>query len=87
MRDLLVLLAPRKGVSRVGLTVSRRVGNAVQRNRVKRLLREVWRRNRGLLPEGLDMVLIAKRDARAATFAGLVEQVRELARRLGHAKT
>jgi ribonuclease P protein component len=44
-------------LSRLGLVVSRRVGDAVVRNRVKRLLREVFRRRKGLLPQPLDVVL------------------------------
>jgi ribonuclease P protein component len=45
-------------MSRVGLVVSRRVGKAVIRNRVKRLLREVFRRQKSLLEEPLDVILI-----------------------------
>lgn len=47
----------------MGLTVSRRVGGAVVRNRVKRRIREWFRGNREILPEGLDLVVIARRGA------------------------
>jgi len=46
--------------TRLGLTVGRRVGGAVQRNRVKRLVREVFRRNRELFPLDCDVVLVAR---------------------------
>ncbi len=49
--------------SRVGLSVSRKVGGAVQRNKVKRLLREAFARNQTRLPSGLDVVVVARPDA------------------------
>jgi len=53
-----------EGCSRLGLVVSRRVGKAVLRNRVKRILREVFRRNKGRLPVHLDVVLVPQREPR-----------------------
>ena len=47
--------------ARLGVTVSRRVGNAVVRNRVKRRIREIFRRRRTLLPEGLRLVVVARK--------------------------
>jgi ribonuclease P protein component len=48
------------GVTRLGLSVSRKVGGAVQRNRVKRLLREAFRVAQRALPAGLDLVVVAR---------------------------
>jgi ribonuclease P protein component len=45
------------------VTVTKKVAGAVGRNRVKRVLREVFRRNRHLFPEGCDVVIIAKTGA------------------------
>lgn len=53
---------------RIGLTVSRRVGNAVTRNRVKRLLRETLRHHKAHLPQGIALVVIAK--SSAASLSG-----------------
>ena len=47
--------------ARLGITVTRKVGNAVRRNRIKRLVRE-WFRQRSESMTGLDVVVIAKRD-------------------------
>lgn len=48
---------------RLGITVSRRVGNAVARNRIKRLAREYFRLNRHLFADCWDIVVTAKRGA------------------------
>lgn len=47
---------------RLGLTVTKKVGNAVVRNRIKRMVRE-WIRLHGWVPTGWDMVLVAKDSA------------------------
>jgi ribonuclease P protein component len=46
--------------SRVGLSVSRRVGNAVKRQRVRRRIREVFRRNKSKLTRGWDVIVVAQ---------------------------
>lgn len=43
--------------SRLGISVQRKVGGAVQRNRIKRVVREVFRKNRHLFPQNADVVV------------------------------
>jgi len=57
------------GVSRLGITASRRVGGAVVRNRVKRLVREFFRRHRIAIVPPQDIVVIARPPAATATYA------------------
>jgi ribonuclease P protein component len=45
---------------RLGLSVSRRVGGAVVRNRWKRLLREAFRLTRSQLPQGIDLIVVPR---------------------------
>jgi len=55
-------------VGRVGLTVTKRIGNAVIRNRIKRRARD-WLRRHGWVPAGRDVVLVAKDGAARSTSA------------------
>jgi ribonuclease P protein component len=49
--------------TRLGITVSGKVGNSVVRNRIKRQLREFFRRRRFELPRGIDVLVIARKSA------------------------
>ena len=53
----------RLGYNRLGVTVSKKVGNAVQRNRARRVIVEAYRQAEVLLPVGLDIVVVARQRA------------------------
>jgi ribonuclease P protein component len=68
------------GDVRLGITVSKKVGPAVTRNRVKRLVREAFRVRKALFGEGLDVVFIAKKSASDATYDQVASDVERIAR-------
>jgi ribonuclease P protein component len=68
---------------RFGITVSRKVGGAVERNRVKRWVRESYRRLRPLAPPATDLVLIARPSATGSGLAATSAELESLLRRLG----
>lgn len=59
------------GESRLGITVTRKVGNAARRNRIKRRFRDVFRRNRAKLVPPMDLVVNAHRDIDPDDHAGI----------------
>jgi len=71
------------GPARIGFTVSRKVGTAVERNRVRRRLRDIVRRlAEGELRSGRDYVLVGRRSALSREFDQLAEDFRSALRRL-----
>lgn len=73
------LEAERGAPTRLGVVASKRVGNAVARNRAKRLVREVFRKQRWRLPAGLDLVVIVRAGTHALPYAALEGEVLEVA--------
>ena len=72
------------GPSRIGFTVSRRTAaKAVERNRIRRRLREAARRAEGAAEPGCDYVLVARREAISASYARTVEDVATAMREAG----
>ena len=82
---LLVLYARRNrtGTNRVGITVSKKLGKAHIRNRIRRRVREVYRLNEAAFRPGWDIVVVVRGKAIDASFAQLTESYLALAKKAG----
>jgi ribonuclease P protein component len=68
-----------RAYSRIGLSVSRKVGHAVVRNRVKRCLREAFRTTQHLWPVGIDFIIVARAGVASPVVAELQQSLPDLA--------
>ena len=74
------------GENRVGITVSKKLGHAVVRNRVRRRLREVYRLNEEAFLPGWDIVVVARSKCIGASFQSLTKAYLALAEKAGISK-
>ena len=69
--------------SRFGTSVKKQIGNAVVRNRIRRRIREILRRNSSEIPSGWDLVIHPRRSVARANFAQLEAELLRLLTSLG----
>jgi len=67
---------------RVGISIRKKIGKAHDRNRMKRLLKEVFRRNKNRFPEGCDIVLVVSSPPSTLTYSAFQEAILVLAKKL-----
>ncbi len=73
-------------MTRIGITASKKVGNAVTRNRIKRWVREVFRQNPQFFPRPIDVVVIAKRGIDDFSYHAIEEEFTHVFRRYFEAR-
>lgn len=80
---LIVALGPSPdSPARLGITASKKVGNAVRRNRLKRIVRAAFRTLEGFLPLGHDLVVICKSDNPNLKADSVVQEWRSAGKRI-----
>lgn len=80
---VLVYKKNRLEVTRFGFSISKKYGNAVQRNKIKRRLKEICRLRLDKIKTGYDLIFIARIGARDASFTKLESKVENLIKRAG----
>jgi ribonuclease P protein component len=75
----MVIMKPNNlGITRLGLTVGKNRGGAVQRNRIKRLLREFFRRSKAKFPPSQDIIIVALKGSDPLTYRQVFEELAPL---------
>ncbi|WP_169352767.1 ribonuclease P protein component [Thermodesulfatator atlanticus] len=79
---LKIVIAPNElGYRRMGLSVSKKVGKAVTRNRIKRILREIFRKNKDIFPSSCDIVFIPRAQILEIKQAQVVDDLARMFRK------
>lgn len=66
---VMYVLENNEGMNRLGISVSKKVGNSVVRHRITRLVRESYRLHENIFNSGLDIVVVARKSAASASYA------------------
>ncbi len=78
-KNFMVIVSPNsQGHARLGLRAGKKVGNAVKRNRIKRLVREFFRLNQNRLPGSQDYLIIAKKEVNNLNYNQVFDEFSSL---------
>ena len=75
---IVYLLPVKKNSTRVGIITKKSIGNAVKRNKIKRILRELWRNRCLQLISGYDVVILARKKIIQAPFSEIEDELIKL---------
>lgn len=74
--NILLFASPnQKGIKRIVVNVSSKVGKAVVRNRMKRIYREIFRKNEEIFPESYDIIISLLKDVRNLPKKVLIDEL------------
>jgi ribonuclease P protein component len=83
-RNLVLYIAKNgKSINKVGLSVSKKIGKSVTRNRIRRLIKEAYRLNKNSFKKGYDLVFIARISSAKASFFDIEKSIKYLMSRSG----
>ena len=69
---------------RIGISVSKKVGKAVVRNRIKRRLREICRLHEGIFPKGFDLIFVARVRIKDISYQTMEKSLLDLVKKIGN---
>ena len=75
---VMYVLKNEEGISRLGISASRRYGNSVERHRFQRRIREIFRSFSNVTKDGYDMIIVARNKAKYSDHSELCEDFRKL---------
>jgi ribonuclease P protein component len=78
----LYVLKNKSGINRIGLSVSRKFGNSVKRNRIKRLIRENYRLYEDNIKDGFDFIFTVRNQGKMPDFHNIAKEMKYLLKRL-----
>jgi len=67
-----------RDITRLGISVGKKVGNSVKRNRIKRMIREFFRHSKGQIPKGYDIMIVALKKGDEFPFLKVQEELADL---------
>ncbi len=70
----LIYLSNNLNFSRVAIVVSRKIGNAVQRNKVKRWIRDLFRKNKNMIKSSVDIIIIPQKEILNLSWSSLQQE-------------
>lgn len=79
---VIYVMKNRYNINRLGITVNKKVGKSVRRNRIKRLIRESYRFYEEFIPEGIDMVFVARSVETEVGFADIRKEMKFLLKKM-----
>jgi ribonuclease P protein component len=79
---ILYVVPNNKGMNRLGITAGKKVGGSVQRNRVKRLIRENYRYYEKFIKDGFDLVFVARGTERLPEYLEIKKEMKFLLKKL-----